>query len=230
MGYNVYRDGALITDTPVAETEYTDENLAGGTYSYEVSAVYTTGESDVAGPVEATVAEIVAPENFIAEVQSTNNVELMWDALDIEGLVGYHVYRNGEMINDDVLTTNMFIDYDIPEDGTYEYYVVAEFEGGCMSEPSNISEVEIVGVGIEDPENAINVYPNPAKTIVNIELSNNIESLRIVNYVGQEVYSKSVLGENVVNVNTESYDAGSYIVQFVTNEGNVINKRLVIVK
>ncbi len=227
MGYNVYRDGEMLNDTPVAETEYTDENLAGGTYSYEVTAVYTTGESDVAGPVEATVAEIVAPENLEASVESLNNIELTWDAIDVEGFSHYNVYRDGAMVNSDPVTENMYIDYDV-NIAEYEYYVVAVYEEGCVSEPSNT--VEVIDVNVEDLENAINVYPNPAKTIVNIELSNNIESLRIVNYVGQEVYSKSVLGENVVNVNTESYDAGSYIVQFVTNEGNVINKRLVIVK
>jgi hypothetical protein len=43
-GYNVYRDGALLGYTTA--TDYTDMNLANGTYEYCVTAVYDEGESD----------------------------------------------------------------------------------------------------------------------------------------------------------------------------------------
>jgi len=229
MGYNVFRDGELLTDTPVSETEYLDEDLAGGTYEYKVSAVFSTGESDLAGPVEANVANIMAPENFNVEEQSINNVEMTWDMVDADGLVGYHVYRDGEMINDEVITNNIYIDYDIEEAGNYEYYVVAEYEGGCISEPSN-TEIAEITVGVDDLENVTKVYPNPAKARVNIEVSNDIKSVRIMNYVGQAVYDKAVQGQDKVTVDTENYEAGSYIVQFVTNNGEVITKRFVVVK
>jgi hypothetical protein len=217
----------LITDTPVAETEYTDENLAGGTYSYEISALYSTGESALAGPIDAVVATIVAPENLSASVESLNNIELTWNAIDVEGFSHYNVYRDGAMVNEAPVTENMYIDYDV-NIAEYEYYVVAVYEAGCVSESSNV--VEVIDVNVEDLENAIKVYPNPAKGMVNIEVSNTVESIRIMNYVGQQVYSHTVLGQDVVNIDTQNYEAGSYIVQFVTNDGEVMNKRLVVVK
>lgn len=45
VGYNVYRDGEKLNAEPVAETEYTDANVAEGEHSYVVTVVYTQGES-----------------------------------------------------------------------------------------------------------------------------------------------------------------------------------------
>ena len=79
-------------------------------------------------------------------------------------------------------------------------------------------------------QNAINVYPNPAKSHVTIELSSNIENVRIMNYVGQAVYDKAVEGQDALSVDTDNYEAGSYIIQFVSDEGEVATKRFVVVK
>lgn len=50
-GYHVYRDGVRITDTPVAVTDYTDNNASATTHTYVVSAVYNNGESATGEPV-----------------------------------------------------------------------------------------------------------------------------------------------------------------------------------
>lgn len=42
QGYNVYRDGILLTPTPIAAVSYTDPNVANGTRNYQVEAVYVT--------------------------------------------------------------------------------------------------------------------------------------------------------------------------------------------
>jgi len=55
LGYNVYRNGALIAEE-ISATNYTDTGLTPGTYSYEVSAVYTEGMSSMAGPVEIIIS------------------------------------------------------------------------------------------------------------------------------------------------------------------------------
>ena len=48
IGYKVYRDDNLLTDPPITETEYLDEEVAIGSHTWEVVAAYTTGESDPA--------------------------------------------------------------------------------------------------------------------------------------------------------------------------------------
>ena len=56
QGYAVYRDGIEITANPIPYTYYDDDLLGQGTYSYTVKAVYDEGNSEPAGPVEATVS------------------------------------------------------------------------------------------------------------------------------------------------------------------------------
>ncbi len=51
-GYNVYRDGQLITDTPVTTTLFTDNSVEWNkTYTYRVTVVYDKGESDFSDPL-----------------------------------------------------------------------------------------------------------------------------------------------------------------------------------
>jgi len=55
-GYNVYRDAAPLASN-IPDLFYDDLGLAVGNYSYTVTAQYTEGESDPAGPVEATIVD-----------------------------------------------------------------------------------------------------------------------------------------------------------------------------
>ncbi len=65
IGYNVYRDGVKITETPVEENSYSDlPELTARTalINYQVSAVYTNAESRLSEPV-AVDASLVGIEN-----------------------------------------------------------------------------------------------------------------------------------------------------------------------
>ena len=54
-GYNVYRNAAKVTATPITAASYTDTGLtASTTYSYQVSAAGTSGESALSAVVSAT--------------------------------------------------------------------------------------------------------------------------------------------------------------------------------
>ena len=66
-GYNVYRNGQKVNDTPVTETKYTDVVNEDLMYTYRVSAVYNYGESRHSAPVDVIVEnsgveDIVAPQ------------------------------------------------------------------------------------------------------------------------------------------------------------------------
>ncbi|MCB5231252.1 MAG: carboxypeptidase regulatory-like domain-containing protein, partial [Candidatus Cloacimonas sp.] len=55
LGYNVYRDEALITQTPIIETNYRDSEVENGReYSYYVTALYSLAESEGSNQVTAT--------------------------------------------------------------------------------------------------------------------------------------------------------------------------------
>jgi hypothetical protein len=61
--YNIYIDGALIGNT--ANTTYYSDEYEPGIYTFMVSAVYSEGESEPAGPVEAIIGcPLPAPQYF----------------------------------------------------------------------------------------------------------------------------------------------------------------------
>lgn len=58
IGYDVYRNGSRVTDTPTAETEYLDTLPQGDSAEYAVVAVYTSGASAPSDKVTVTLSGI----------------------------------------------------------------------------------------------------------------------------------------------------------------------------
>lgn len=57
LGYNVYRDDAVLNATLVSSTSYVDETLSNGVYEYFVTAIYDEGESTASNTVEVTISQ-----------------------------------------------------------------------------------------------------------------------------------------------------------------------------
>jgi len=73
------------------------------------------------------------------------------------------------------------------------------------------------------------VYPNPAKDLVNINSGSSINRITVINYVGQVVYDVEVSNQTKVELNVAGYEAGVYMVKIATTEGTV-TKRVTIVR
>lgn len=67
LGYNIYRDGKIINDTPVKETTFTDTN-ATSRHHYRVTAVYSVGESRVSNGVVFNMSGIVSAQTAQVKV------------------------------------------------------------------------------------------------------------------------------------------------------------------
>jgi hypothetical protein len=79
FGYKVYRDGNLIgTINDPATLAYDDMDLDVGTYSYTVTAFYTSGESDPAGPVTVEIIPPLNPPTDLSYTIDGNDVTLDW--------------------------------------------------------------------------------------------------------------------------------------------------------
>lgn len=84
-------------------------------------------------------------------------------------------------------------------------------------------------VGINEVEaNSIQMFPNPASNNFSISSISNIQSIKMMNVLGEVVYSNVDLGKNVT-VNTSDFAQGVYVVQFISND-KTITKKLQIVK
>ncbi len=142
--YRVYRNSSLLST--VTSTGYTDTAVSNGTnYSYYVTALYGSDESDPSNTVTAT-PNAYAPEN-LAAVPGNMQVSLSWTGVaGREGeqpertanrlQSGYRVYRNGTAIAD--VTTTDYLDQGLINGVLYSYYVTTLYSNpDGESPPSN---------------------------------------------------------------------------------------------
>jgi len=81
-GYNIYRNGEKINDTPVVATSYYDSNLEGGKeYKYQITAIYEGGESEKSSESVITIANVgpEQPTSVVVRQKGFNSVSLTWD-------------------------------------------------------------------------------------------------------------------------------------------------------
>ncbi len=136
--FNIYRDGSLIYSDTLLQLSFTDSGLLPGTYSYEVTAVYDNGqgfllcESDPAGPVSVSILPPPCdpPLNLTASVYGFD-VELDWNvpASNHPLLLGYQIYRDGSLINTNVVTDTSYLDVGLSLN-SYSYEVTAQYIDG----------------------------------------------------------------------------------------------------
>ena len=107
------------------------------------------------------------------------------------------------------------------EDINRELYIVNL--GGSIS--------KIVGVGLnilENQNNNVLVYPNPATDIVNIKLQTQVmEHLKISDVKGSIIYTET-LQSNQKQLNTSSFAKGMYFITITTKQGAKFVKKLMI--
>jgi hypothetical protein len=133
----------------------------------------------------------------------------------------------GEIAEDDYVESST--DFDVPNSGVYffawyaysdadEYYIYVD--DISIEEGSEIEE--------NSDNTSVNIYPNPAKNLINIKSSDKIENVKIYNLTGQIVFDK-MINDNSVQINTSEYKSGIYFIKIRTKDG-LINKKITITK
>jgi len=140
-GFKIFRNSTLIEtlNDPEAES-YTDQNLAPATYTYTVSATYTTGESTPAGPVQVTVTVNFYPPTNLTAAGTLTNIVLNWVAPTpmLPNFSGYRLFKDGNSVSHSLILATNYVDTNIINQVTYTYYVVAVYTNPTGdSEPSN---------------------------------------------------------------------------------------------
>ena len=85
----------------------------------------------------------------------------------------------------------------------------------------------------EESLSNVNIYPNPANSMVNLEFNatqSGQTQIRFIDQMGrvaQTYYQTTTAGNNLMNLDINSVPAGVYFVQMISNE-QTITKRLVI--
>jgi len=194
--------------------------------SNQVPATLYTGDNDCAG--------CQPPTNLAGEYQWTNEgfgTMLTW-SYDEEPQ-SFKVYRSEDGTNYELVATvdKTLREYlDIVDAGDY-YYQVTAFRSYCESTPAWVDDetdyihVEVTSVS-ENGEAGLNVYPNPANTLMSVE-AEGLQQVTICNVMGQVVKMQRCAEDGVV-INTADLASGIYTISVKTNQGTMMKRFSVI--
>ena len=146
-GYEIYRDGNLVAS--IDTHSFSQNNLADGTYLYEVASINNYGISEARASVSVSVDQLppAAPSDLTASV-SASSVSLSWSAVDEAN--SYRVYRDDSLLG--TVSSNGFSETGLA-DGTYLYEVSAVDGAGESSDRASIS----ISVSTPPPETPANI-------------------------------------------------------------------------
>jgi hypothetical protein len=229
-GYRVYRNHHLLTQEIITETFYVDENLQHGNYEYYVITYYIEGciselSNSVTVQIELDSIICEAVNDLASEKCDNNCILLSWSApesdLEIEG---YNLFRNEQLINEQLIINNSYLDKNLPT-GNYEYYVVTHYTTGCISDSSNHIK-ETIGLSIKENDYGVVIYPNPTTgelTITNYKLR--ITKVEVFDVYGRKLSSHHLIvssSHHIVNI--FHLQAGIYFVRIETEKGIITQK------
>jgi len=149
-GYDVYRDGGLLTTVSAGTLAYTDTVAVGSTHSYTVDAFDAAGNHS-ASPAAVTVTTPTSdttppttPTGLTATAPSWTQVNLSWGAAtDNVGVAGYTVYRNGATLTTVGGGVLSYTDGTVTPATNYTYTVDAFDAAGNHSTASTAAAVHV---------------------------------------------------------------------------------------
>jgi hypothetical protein len=206
-GFNIYLDGVEVVEH-VGETQYLFTGLQPTDYTAGVQAVYTTGAS-----------EIVTVDFVIESV-------LFTITFDVED-------EDGNAINDAAITFNG-TEYDAGiyeitdvEPGMHSYIVrkdgYFDTEGQVEVVDNDVAVVVVLetdDVSVSDPVSGalLNIFPNPASSVVQIHSSETITEIRLIDMAGQVIFSVGVKNDKY-ELDVSGFSTGIYLVRVLTLSG-----------
>ena len=154
-------------------------------------------------------------------------VRLDWDtpeAGSTGNLLGYNVYRDDVKINEELITICTFEDIQTEEETTYAYSVEAVYDDGCASQCDPI-EFTTGGWGgvLENESMNINVYPNPAESLVNVT-AEGLKNVELIDMMGR-IITRNESSETMMAIDLSGLTSGIYFLR-VTTEAGVALQRL----
>ena len=244
IGFNGF--AGLGTDDGVGDpyvfvnnTHYYSSDYPGGSFTtFESSGFPNNALIRAIGVVDA-VASYAVPE---IDVKSTGSLIYSplaspirtgspeWTVPVMEAtraFLGYNIYKEGELLEE--LWQETTYVYEEVETGTICYEVTAMYEYCGESDPSNEACVTLIGTNDLSLQ-SIKLYPNPSNSNVTMEVGDNIRQIKVYNYAGQIVNEMAVNKIKKVNLDVRNYEAGAYMVRFITDEGVSYTKKMAVTK
>ena len=154
-----------------------------------------------------------------------------WDAPEQGTPVGYNIYVNGELIEENFTGnsyTNVTIAGELYDDKhVHIAEVVAVYENG-MTSVAAIAIIDNDWINVAETEDVnVMIYPNPASDVVKVTTVNGQQStVKVYNTLGMLV-EEIEINSNETEINVSDYNPGIYFFNIQTENGNVTKKIVV---
>ena len=218
-----YLNSILIEDFVWSEVGWSGINQLGGSnfYSWDGNGTGIPKYYIDDYKIEELESPCFDPsQNISYSYISPNEILLEWDPPNCPNLLGYNIYIDGVLVAF-ITGTSYLIELG---PGTYEICITAVYETG----ESDCAYITIIITGIkENIINQIQIYPNPASDLININSDIELKSIRLYNFTGQIIESKEELNCKSYQLITLHFTRGVYLFRIETQEG-IINKRIII--
>jgi hypothetical protein len=154
----------------------------------------------------------------------TDQVNLSWIAPESTYLTGFEIYRNEELIDSlPPLTISYTDNTEALETGNYKYCVVPVYPFPCDLEETCVNIP--IDVGINNYQDNILIYPNPASSAVYITGAD-IANVKIFNNIGQLILTQ----HNTNAINVSELRNGIYFLFIETSTESITQKKIIIKK
>ena len=227
---------ATITN-PYGQTTTATPTEAGEiVYTVTVNDGTSTATSDVTVTVNEPQPVICpTPSHFMGRSYWEGGdfgAHLAWDRANYEyTLDRFEIYRSLDGIEfkkvQRIVNTPSISHYEcddpVTEGGLYFYRIIAFYQNDCQSDYVQI-DVEIIDYTSagEALENNVMVYPNPTSGMVNIK-AEAMQQVSVVNMMGQVVMTQNVDADDV-KIDMSAFGEGMYLINIVTENGNVVKR------
>lgn len=150
-------------------------------------------------------------------------------ALAVNGVTNVTSYQ-WTAVNASVSSSTVTANVTFGTPGVANVFVLPS-NANCTGTTMNYSVTVSACTGLnEDNLIAAKVYPNPTNGILNIETTNAIESIQILDINGKLVVSENNVNTNNITMNVGSLNNGVYLLRAKLVSGEVANSRIVLQK
>lgn len=198
---------AIVTPNAALDSASYSVSEGAGTKSIKIKL-----SSPANDPVSIKVTLTGGTATFTQDYNFTNPTVVNIPAGQSEGTFTFNI------INDNTAEQNETINFSL-----------SEATNCILTTPAGtLTILDNDGIGININKNIVaNIYPNPTKDVVNVESTELINSIEIVNVIGQSIMTINQVQSNEKSVDVTALTPGVYNVIISTAKGNSI-KRLVI--
>ena len=155
---------------------------------------------------------------------------IMDSPADSSQIMGYNVYRSDEgapfvKLNAAVVPATTYVDATVPATPslTLEYFVTAVFNdsqaNSFLCESPGSDTVSFVTSVNDLKAGDLQIYPNPATEVVYVKSTTTINTIEVMNFLGQQVYTIKGVDSRTAKVNVTSLKTGVYFVKVSTEQG-----------